>query len=557
MGVVVTIGGEPYEVESYSVNEQSTPLEGDDSSGGVGEFSILTPDQPNIFTAYGAEVLIRDEDRGEFMGSVDIVSRNDSTGLYEVSGPSRLAPLNLFNIQAQPFVGNLNNAIAYYLSLAGIEDNWEVEEDIRYLWVTAPGWYGELWYHLKQLVTAYGVEIALSGTQIRVRRPRQTVADEGFFDSRDLHLGGPDLAQTVEVYSYSTRVLESDVVYPPYNYINKEDILTFTAGEMTEFDLELPSSISRIEEPTMVSSWDEVTDKMSVFAISKSDGVALTPTEFYSMGGYIQFEIGEDTKSILVRVYAPLGILNSDDKFVDRFSFSLGKRDAGKKAPEGSSSEDDGNDYIVELPETEFPTLQILGDGIETVKTLHTFLTGVSKNVTDREVGITVDNPFIRNVATAQQIGVNLACKYSTSYVTLTGNVTKLRSNQGLAEQLTLTYDEFYNIFGDMTWTQWVTEYGDMTYQEFMRMTTGISNTPVEHKVMGSAAGTRVWDEDSKHWFRVRDAEVNSDLISIDAEPDTMFRDVQQELEGLTYAQVQTAREGETYMQVNAKGAQL
>ena len=54
MGVKIVIDGRDYEVASYSVSEESTPLDGGDSSGSVGTFSIsavipdpaLAPDIP-------------------------------------------------------------------------------------------------------------------------------------------------------------------------------------------------------------------------------------------------------------------------------------------------------------------------------------------------------------------------------------------------------------------------------------------------------------------------------------------------------------------------------
>ena len=63
MGVKIVIDGRDYEVASYSVSEDSTPLDGGDSSGSVGTFSIsaiipdpaLAPDHP--VNKWGAHIL--------------------------------------------------------------------------------------------------------------------------------------------------------------------------------------------------------------------------------------------------------------------------------------------------------------------------------------------------------------------------------------------------------------------------------------------------------------------------------------------------------------------
>lgn len=553
MGVRVTVAGKVIEVTDYSISQDSTPIKGDDSSGSVGDLTIRTPHQPNIYEAYGAEITILDNSRGFISGKVDSVSREDGSGLWVISGPTRLGETNLYNIQAKPFIGTLRDAFSYYLSLAGIEDGWVVEPEVANVWITAPGWFGELWYHMKQLVIAAGAEIVLTDSVIRVRQPRQTSAVQGYSTDRNVSIGGPDLAQFVEVYHYDVRTLEDEPIYPPFGHVDAEEILTFTAGEVTEFDLELNASVLSYETPTMVQVMDRDDMSASQYLVSDPTGTAISPSQFRQHGGYVKFELGEDTRSLIVTARGPVGIRDSDNKFVERFSFSFGK----KSENDTTGSSDGSDDSIFKLPDPEYPTLRILGTGVEYNPTVLRFPTGIPDTVTDNEVGITVDNPFIRNAGVARKIGRNLASKYSSAYVQLEGTITEFLDTGLDLSSAEFTFNDEKTKYGNLTFDQLVNEYAGMSFDEAYEYEKSLIRDDGIYHMIGNAIGTRIWDEESKHWFRVRSATIEKGPISYQADPDTLVKDAQKAFQGKTCQEIQEANQGLTYQQVRGKGLQL
>src|SRR5690606_34240284 len=104
----------------------------------------------------GQPVTIHDSAKGTTYGVVN--GARDNLGTIELDCISGLGDLNVYGVQAQPFVGTLQEAFEYYVSLAGTGFETAVDEDIADRPVVFPGWHGELWFHLKQMCQAQEVE---------------------------------------------------------------------------------------------------------------------------------------------------------------------------------------------------------------------------------------------------------------------------------------------------------------------------------------------------------------------------------------------------------------
>ena len=146
MGIRIGVGGKTYETESYTVSEDSTPTSSDDSSGSVGTISFTIPGVENPYLLNGKDVSLIDTRRGSTNGFVTQVSEQDN-GQTNLTCQSRLGRLNVYGVQAQPFVGTLQNAFRYYAGLAGQTTDILVDPQIANRPVVFPGWSGELWFH--------------------------------------------------------------------------------------------------------------------------------------------------------------------------------------------------------------------------------------------------------------------------------------------------------------------------------------------------------------------------------------------------------------------------
>lgn len=654
----VTIGGKHWEVESWSVDEDSTPLIVGDTSGSVGSFLVALPYLGNVYEAYGASVVIEDDVRGRYVGTVDTVREVRAQGVWDLSGPSYLGRLNIYNVTAGPVVGTLIDAVRYYFGLAGIpEERWDIEPDIATKPVLAPGWEGELWLHLKQMLSANEVELSLVSGQILIRKPRGLQVLGGFETDLTPVFEETGLAQTVEVYCYNSREIKNEPIYPKLGLLDYDDIISFSSGELQEFDLELDVSVSDFEEPIQVTDMTEGDYTRSAFMVSTDNGRILTKEQFEGSGGYFKVELNDDRKSMKLWLRGPDKILeraNEQERTdYDRTLSALeslvtqtettfnnarnqvrttaGKSLAlvqnrtpkdserhavwvdttsGKHVPKVWGKKDKRDQWVASSnttlknqakaagdaleswetakrerdrhkerglesdegslvtrfylaggipnkddtsPYRQFPALRIRGYGVEWTKEKFVFPTGVSSELTDNEVGETVDNPFIQDTDYVSRLGVRLAARYSLADLTLSGTSTHIQTTGYNGNSGIITYAEVQALYNGMTGTQVVADNPGSNQEHVDKMWARAAESGY-YNTVGNAAGARFYDRGSAHWYRIRQATVESDLISWDAEVDTTHGDAEGLYTGMTYADVQELNEGLTYQQVIGKG---
>lgn len=165
-------------VESFTVNLSSQSLDSADSSGSVGEFDagLLLPQYNSVFGDFGigfvqGKKVHLDTGYGTLIGTVSEVSLQDGVTL-QVSGETNMGVLNAFNITAPPFSGTIPALILSYFSLLGdAAPPVEFDPELKNRRITAPGWHGELWFHLKLLCAAEKLLISVTSEGGDLCRP--------------------------------------------------------------------------------------------------------------------------------------------------------------------------------------------------------------------------------------------------------------------------------------------------------------------------------------------------------------------------------------------------
>lgn len=423
MGVKVTIGAYEFQVSNYSLTEDTTPLAAGDSEGSVGSFTFSVPaPDPNAplrpgydkLNAFGGDyfggqsVVISDTRYGSLPGTIRSTGR-DQDGSWTFSGVSRLDLLNIYNIQAQPYVGTLQGAFTYYLSLAGVTSGFAVSPDVANYPVRALGFSGELWYRLKQMAVAFDSEIALVNGVIMLRPVRTRVALQGKDIDRSSSRELGTLAQSVEVYNYNTRQITNELVYPPGGWTPEVEVLNVNAGEEAEYTLELSASISTLVQPTMQTFVGSHEASQSVYTIVADDGLVVQPSMWSAHGGRVSFEIGEDTTSILVRLRGATRIPLANGETARNFSLAL-------------ASDATGNRYS---------TLRILASGVSFDKEARRIRTGLTPQQTATEVGVTIDNPFIFSNDQLYSAGTRAARQYAGNPGGASGSIVAISRTEG------------------------------------------------------------------------------------------------------------------------------
>lgn len=584
MGFRVEIEGQKLEVLDFSVDEAATPLAAGDSSGSVGtfRFSVPIPD-PDVLSAvtlagfgygegpYGAgayggsvttgirnspwrvirelgpqilidkNVRISDTRKGFTLGMISSAALSRDGGTIEFSGVSRLANLNVYGIQAQPFVGTLEDAFEYYLGLADINTDLFVDESIRNRPVVFPGWSGELWFYLKQMAAAQDCDISLVSGIILLRPIRARIATSGRDVSRSTDAGGETLAQAIEVYKYGNRAITNELVYPPGGWTAEVEVLNVNAGESTEYTLDLSASVSSIQTPVMQTFVSQGYSATSVYTIVADDGLPVSPAAWTQYGGSLTVDIAPETNRLIVRMTGATGLPTTAGAAAQNFSVALG-------------SDTTGNRYS---------TLRIVGSGVAYTKVKKRIRTGVPASKTSTEVGVTIDNPFISTTDDLYRAGTRAAKKYAGAVMSLSGSVISLnrRGDSGSAKyptyaqvqsalrsaiSPTATYGEVQTYYATLDLT---------SYESVRQHWFEVFRNDNADQVFGNAQGARIYDRKSRRWYRIRQAGLTPSTINItSADDDLLMGDIQGLYAGQTYSDVQTTLDIFTYREVEMLG---
>lgn len=480
----------------------------------------------------GKPVRLDDTRKGFTLGKVTSVQRTKSSGLIQVTATSRLGELNVYNVQSQPFVGNLSNAFEYYLSLANIATDFFVDPDIAANPVVFPGWSGELWYNLKQLATAVDCDISLVSGIILLRPIRERTATRGRDIERTFNVGGGTLAQSVEVYQYNNRAITNELVYPPGGWTEEVTTINVNAGETVEEVLELSASVSSVQQPVMQTFVAQLYDTSSVFTVVGDDGLPIQPAQWQAAGGSLSVSINPDTTSLTVKITAPSGLPNKDGEEIGVYGIAL------------SSDSSTGR----------YSTLRIIGTGVAFNKRVVRVPTGISDSETATEVGVTIDNPFLSELNDVYRAGLRAVRGYNGSAMSISGSVVAINQLGNTGQLVLTTYDEVQ------------TAYAGQTYADVQALNTGLSYLAVqeafnagrdslfENQVFGNVNGARIWDKDSARWYRIRSGTLNPSQIQFEAEDDLMHSDVQSHYTTETYDTLQLKYGAFTYREVDLMG---
>lgn len=416
MAATVKIGGYPFPVESYSISEDSTPLAAGDTSGGTGVLNITIPAPQSgmdYFQTTGMKwlhdfgrnilqdkpVTFRDSKWGTVSGRINSISQ-PNPGLISITAITDMNVLNAYNVQAQPFVGTLGNLIRYYVGLA-TDAPVSVDAALNSRPIPAPGWTGELWYHLKMLAVAHEFEIALVDGVLVFRQLRQRELVKG----RDIDRGGDvqvnTLAQKVEVYQYNNEAITNQLVYPIGGWTPELEVLNVNAGETAEYTLELSASVSSIQTPTMVTNVSPRHNSSSVYTVVAGDGLPVNPAMWAARGGSVEITINPDTTSLHVKLRGAEGIPLATGGAAKNFQLALGADTA------------------------RYSTLRIVGTGVIFDRQKKVFRTGVTPQQTGTEIGVTIDNIFLSTKSQTYSAGVRAAADFAGPVPSLSAQVNR------------------------------------------------------------------------------------------------------------------------------------
>ena len=484
-------------ITTYSVSEESTPLDGSDSTGGVGELSFtVTEDARSTgsMLLYRDDVELVDSTNGKTLGKINSLSASD--GEVAITAASRLSKL-VAEVKAQPFIGSLDAAFRYYFGLADIRDRIVIDPKIGQRGVLFRGFAGNLWDYLKQLCVAHQIEIALVSNNIVVRKPRQRVAEPTRFTSTSWGISNGDLAQRVKVSYYNNRHVINTLVYPEGGWSDEVEVLApIDAGQVVEETIETSTSITDLVQPVCLDFVpSEYRGPLSVYCVIGNDGLPIEANRWVENGGKIEVRVGEVDTEIIVKITA------SKEDTYSPYRIAT------------ASNESDG-----------YSSLRIVGSGVH-MKTEEIIVsTGATKADTATDIGVEVENPFIRTAQEAWQVAYPTAARWGNATQTISIRARAINNKRDNGVLTYLTWDEFDALEEAATWTAFESKWLNETWQSFEDYWTSYYNNEFSNQAFGNLNGARVKFRDAM--YRIRSATTTEMDVSFTAEADTTFEDV-------------------------------
>lgn len=494
-------------ITGYSYSEEATPIAPGDSSGGVGSlsFEALDDEQTGILI-FGDELLLTDTHNGSISGHVTAVSGND--GVASFSGVSSLSRLNI--IKTIPAINTtLGNMIEIILNEAGVFFGIDIDPSITGITLVSPTYTGDLWVFLKDLCTAYEIEVALVSDTLRFRPVRQNTLRPVDKTTESWSVGEINPSQYVEVNYYNYVDNESFLAYPEGGWNKDVQVYQVDANQTLTVELPLDAYMAYIEQPTIQATVGRYDSSASVYCVAGNDGLPVLPAEWIAGGGNLHAELDATGQKIIVTITGA---------------------DITAKAPFRIGVSSGPSDY--------YSSLRIIGKGISFEKKTVRQPTGLTTEDTSNVVGITVDNKFIDTEAQARDAALRTVIKYAIPAQTYSFQGPNL--GDFLTTPGTILYERFFEYDDSLPAGELFDEL-DVTLGtwDFLEFDAHLPTSVIDgttNQIFGNVAGARVRFRDS--WYRVKTATITQDNLSVSSEWDNMFSDFNTENTTKTFADV-------------------
>lgn len=503
--------GHSTNIESYSVQEDSTPVSPADSSGGTGTVSItVTEDAASdgSILLLNDDIVLEDSVKGTTSGSVNNVDSNN--GAVTISGDSRLGILNATRyIPAHS--GTIETAVLHVLDVAGITSGIFIYPEVADIPAAFKGGTYQMWKLLGDMCSALRVEISLVSNNVVVRPLRMRMASLDRTSSEGWSVQNIELAQYVEVYYYQYAEIVNDLVYPYGGWTPEVRVLnSVDAGVTQTINIpvdEVNVSLTSLQQPVVQDTVArDYVGPTSVYSVAGNDGLPIPAAQWTAQGGSLSVAIGADGQSIDVTV--------------------TGASEA-EYAPYSIAVASGPSDY--------YSTLRLIGSGLGFNKQLVRFPTGAPAEKTAQEVGPTIDNVWVDTYNDAQAAALNAAYGMAAAKQTFTFDASLVNRSSDSGSVVYPTFADFADQWPTEDFGDWDTIWTGETFRDFDQYMFAQVQDDFENQVFGNVGGARVRYRDA--WYRIRSTGITQDGISgASAERDTLFSDFDTEWMSGTFA---------------------
>lgn len=385
----------------YSVEEDATTLDPGNYNGGTGQVSVSMLTVGTDRALMNDQITLSDDTLGSIQATVRTLAAN--AGVLTVTADSVIALFNAYKT-IKPYKGTFGNAMTYYFGLIPNMPAPSVDASLISRAVSYPGFKGNMYDMMKQIMAAEQIEMVLVSGVPTIRPAKST----SVMLKRGTDYGWTvDTAQTakkVRVHYYSNLYKNDGEVYPvpptpplpgEDPSVQQADVYSVDANQTYTVDIQLTASLDNVNQPTCINfvNNQSYAGTNGVYAVAGNDGLPITAAQWTASGGSLSVRITDDPSIVRVTIvganipaYAPFQIAMTA----------------------GESS------Y--------YNALHITGDGVFQTDRVVDIFTGAGASATGEDIGIEVQNPFIDTLSKAMFTGQRTAGSTAINY-TISGSV--------------------------------------------------------------------------------------------------------------------------------------
>lgn len=493
-----------HNLKNFSVQEDATPIDPSSSFGGSGQISFDINDSGNATRLMAGQITLVNGSQGKTSGVIRSLSSSDLD--VQVVADSTLS---LFNTERSvpPYIGTFGGAIQHYCDLVGIQNDVVVDASLASRSVVYPGFVGDVWVNLKQILVVEQAEIALVFDRVYVRPLRTLTSTLDRSLSKSWSIENVTAARRVEINYYNHRYGNQVELFPAAAD-NPVTISGIGSGEEHVITVQLNGSVVSLNQPvpTFNVGNHSYEGTAGVYAVTGYDNLPIQPSQWLSEGGSLTVRMTDDPSVIEVVVRGAVN--NTLAPY--RIAMSAGS----------------GSDYN---------SLHVTGTAVVYDKKSVTIPTGATSTTTSDEVGVVVDSPYISTLAQAHNLGLRVAGSHAGVAYTIAGTALDINRSEGGTDLIQATIADFNSdVPSGTTIGVFNAEWYGKSIADFNQYWQDRVDLLFDNQLFGNAIGSRVYANDA--YFRVNSVTTTIDSAQFSASLDTLVSDFNSVWEDSTIA---------------------
>ena len=485
-------------ITQYTVQEDATPRDPSQFSGGYGQLTYTRLERPNEERTIQTTEEVTDSERGTVRGVVRTLSSSDQ--MVTVTADSALAFFNTW-YTVPPYNGTVQGYVQFLMGIAGVTLPLSVDPSIATKAIKAPGFQGNVWDNFRQCAAVNAFEVAQVAERIVVRPWRQFQSYYNQSTTESWSIDTSNTTETVTVNWYDMTWGTNREL--PLQNLNDESVISVDAGQTLVQQFTVNGSVQSVNQPVCldyVSAGYPATGTSGVYCVAGNDGKPILAGRWKNGGGSLSVRTTDDPSVIEVVVvgssiteYAPYRIA----------------------ATSGSS------DF--------YNSLHVTGTGFSWTKHEITLHTGAPRSSTAAETTTTLDSKFIDSAAKAYDAALRMSQNLCGGIKSITGSSRSLNRPEDRKGTVLATFQDFNEYAASnniTTFAQFNTWAGNQSITTFAQWNTFWNNRfkdMLVNQAFGQAIGARAFREDA--WYRVQSTTTDPALVQYNLEMDTTIAD--------------------------------